>query len=114
MPFGVWAFCRCTYDLIIMAVPKAIFRMASICGPNGWLPTKFPTLICDVTKLGSVLVWIGEKHPQLLPMLIIQQMPIDCPDDHVWDAYEVAFPLTTPQTLVDYLTERYPDWAADC
>lgn len=99
--------------LTLPAVPKAIFRMTTVYGDKGWTKAQYPTIICDITKLGEVLTWIGSKHPDLVPMLIVQQMPIDCPNDMVWDAYEVAFPLTTPQPLIDYLTTRYPDWAAD-
>ena len=97
-----------------MTVPKAIFRMSSVfdCGADGWTKDKFPTILCDITKLGAVLTWLGEKHPDLVSGFIVQQYPVDCPDGSEWIAYEVAIPKA-PKTLIDYLASRYPDWAAD-
>ena len=96
-----------------MTVPKAIYRLTTIFVNDGWTTEEYPTLVCDITKLGSVLTWLGSHHPALVPGLIVQQMPVDCPDGSEWMAYEVALPRTAPKSLTDYLASRYPDWAAD-
>ena len=96
-----------------MTVPKAIYRFRTIYADGTWTTDKYPTLVCDITKLGAVLTWLGKHHPDLVPGLIVQQMPVDCPDGSEWMAYEVALPRTAPATLTDYLASRYPDWAAD-